>query len=259
MVLVVVVATAGMCAPERDRPVPTPDELGAEALPATATVGGLDAVYVSEATSENAGGEPCFSLVRLAAAGEVRWFGGCSRQEPQRLAERDGTWEDDDVDVGDYAVDGERIWLRLVTWDWLTGENYAVRYEGVRCGDRLHLRDVASRSRTNLLAFGLLDPGGPPGPDCEQPTYRVEQAADRTVAGDGRTSSITMLTDPGATCSLAYEGPDGRRWPETGTSDVTADADGRCVLEFPVGVATGTALVSVTIGLLTHEHELDLV
>jgi hypothetical protein len=255
-----VVATGGACSPSRDGPLPSPDELGAAPFGPGASVGGVDATYVISEDESAERDSPCYGLLRLTADGEARMALGCSGRGPESAADQTSTWDADEVDVGDYAIEGDRWSLRMVGWDSLTTEDYLYTLDGVGCGDRLILRNPEFRNARGLREYRLLV-GAPPvqAEPCDLPRFEIEKMPWRTVAGSGVLVEIRVLTEPAAVCSLSYARPDGRRWPEAGTFDVVADREGRCVLRWPVGELAGLATAWVTVGPITHELEFELI
>lgn len=258
-VVAVVVATAGMCAPNRVETLPSPDELGAPALPEGWQPGGVDAVYATVRASSSGSRSDCYDLIRLHPDGEARRARRCSDRGPEPLAERNSTWDADETDVGDYAHQDGRLVLRLASWDPLTEAVSLHQLEAVACARAMAVREPAVRQPAGIARYELVT-GTPVGdePGCDLPPFGFESLPLRVFAGPDRRAEVVIRTEPGVACSLRVSRPGGAPWPTAGDAQVEATADGRCVLSWPVGTITGTATLTITVGSATHDIDVEV-
>jgi hypothetical protein len=109
---VVFMNTSGACQQEHAGELPTPAELGAQPFPAGAVTTGLDSTY-ARLTREEQDGTQCFSLIRLTTQGDAQLGQGCSTDGVEGVLADERIWSSRDY-LGDYALLGGRVWLRIV-------------------------------------------------------------------------------------------------------------------------------------------------
>ena len=94
------------------------------------------------------------------------------------------------------------------------------------------------------------------GDACKLPGFRFERRIYTTLVG--KEAEYIIRTDAGQVCSLVYLAPDGRVWPQEGSAVITAGSDGLCTWRWPVGDQAGVGLVTVTIGGIRQELEIQV-
>ena len=125
----VLVSSAGACQRGRPGPVPSPRELGADALPEGSTQRGLDVVYTGRTRPD------CTELIALTPDGTAHHRSVCGGDDPSSLVEELQLWADDTS--GDYAHRGDRLWVRTVAWDAITEELLVSKWEFETCATGL--------------------------------------------------------------------------------------------------------------------------
>lgn len=167
VVAAVLVTGAGACNPSHDGPLPSPDEAGAEPLPDGAVTEGLDAVYAQLSDTEG-DGTRCYHLYRLQPDGEARYANACSKDGPYAAASARGAWSTDPdyAYVGDYGYLDGRIWIRLVSWDFIPGDYALSRLERRYCDTELPRIEPPPPNRTEHPLVLVAGSGPPDAEPC---------------------------------------------------------------------------------------------
>lgn len=156
------VTAAGACNPSHDGPLPSPDEAGAPPLPDGVVTGGLDAIYAQLSASEQ-DGTRCYHLYRLLPEGEARYANACSEDGPYAAASNARTWttDPDYAHVGDYGYLDGRLWIRLVSWDFITADYDVSMVERLYCATELRSPQPPPANRV-VHPLELVAGAGPP-------------------------------------------------------------------------------------------------
>jgi hypothetical protein len=207
------VLSAGACNDYDRVPIPPPEEVGAEPFPDGVSIGGLDVTFGPvrpDGVETNCGG-----FYRFEPDGTVAQSGGGCPEEGEsfeRFLQR--LFDQPTARRGDYAVLGQHVWMRLVERDLLAQEMLLELVEAEVCGDQMMLRPPgepfgawAQQVRSDYeLVLG--DPPATAEP-CDVPRFSFDRR--NVLYSQVRNASFTVVTDPGRTCAIEYESPDGQR------------------------------------------------
>lgn len=259
----VLVLSAGACNDFDSVPISPPDELGAAPFPEGATIGGLDATFgrIAEPTDEPGEDDGCGSFVWFRPDGTMGWTGSdCPRDDESFDEFVERTADAPTASRGDYAVIGQRVWMRLVYRQFPQNEMVLYSMEAEVCGDRMTTYvpgSVISRSSGLPVSRNLgVRSGTPPATadPCDVASFTLTERPYPYIGAED--AQISVSTEPGRQCSLSYVGPDGVRFPAEGTVDVIADGQGDCVLVFSSGSEAGDAIATVTVGPFARDLEI---
>jgi hypothetical protein len=263
------------CSLSFTRPVvpPLPTQLALTGFPASSQAGGLEGIFISSASIPGAGEERCYKLVRFYQDGLFIYSDlACLADGGDRDDLRDEVdeWfnrDNDRVSRGDYALLDGRLWLRVVVHDAVHETTYLRSFQGEACGGEMVLQEPAVRGYAgipsdltqpvqeySLMVRKLSDQAGEDA--CRLPGFRFVRRIYTALAGNEAVYSIR--TGEGQACALVYLAPDGSIWPQEGRAEITSGSDGLCTWRWPVGDQAGMGLVTVTIGGIRQDFEIQI-
>lgn len=253
-------------------PLPLPTELATTTLPAGAQPGGLEATYVSVVSADGAGDERCYNLYQFYPDGLVLYasnvcFSPAPVEETWAEINRWFYRENREIPSGDYYLENNRLWIRVVSYDPIHETAYLRSFQGEYCGDRMVLQEpsvgyyagVPSELTEPVVEYVQMQIGEvehTPSPGCHVAGYRVLFRPSVVLAGGG--ARYQIQTDPGETCSLQYTDPDGNINMVEGTGIILADVEGICEWIWEVGAVEGYGMVRVTIDEIIQDYQLEI-
>lgn len=261
-------------------PLPQPTELATTPPPPGSQPGGLEGIFRSLVSIDGEADSRCYKLFRFYPDGLALYAGlACFDRSPagrngpdlERWFERGNR----QLARGDYFLLGERIWVRIVTYDAVHETVYLRSFQGEICEDEMVLQEPAQRyytgvpseltqpvleyvrlSATAQLPAASAAPQGPSPTSCHVAGFRILWRPSVTISG-GQVE-YRILTDPGETCTLRYTTPDGRLSQAPGTGAIAADAQGVCRWVWEVGDLKGRATVTVSIDEISQDFWIEL-
>ncbi len=258
-----------------DRPstkLPSPDELSTTPLPAESQPGNFDATFISAASAPGEQNGRCHKLLRFYPDGLVLYSDNACftpAEQAAGLADAASRWfqrENPDVTRGDYALSGQRLWLRLVAHDPLHETTALRAFQGEYCEGDMVLQEPAVLTYAGIpsdltqpvQAYTLLAGTAPQtlSPPCHAAGFHFLWRTYITLTG--AEASYRIQTDVGQSCALRYTAPGGEMWPMVETAVVTADSDGVCAWRWPVGGTPGEGIVTITLDEITQDFAIRI-
>ena len=252
-------------------PLPLPTELAAAPLPDGSQPGGLAATFISVNSSAGAQDGRCHKLLRFYSDGLVLYSSSCfSAGAPAASLESEVVrWfkrENPNIARGDYALLGQRLWLRIVSHDPIHETTYLRLFQGEYCDQELVLQEpalltyagVPSDVTQPVLEYALLGGAMPEAAasPCHVAGFRFLWRAYITLAESE--AAYRIQTDVGQPCSLRYTAPDGTVWPAAGPAEITADSEGICAWRWPVGNVPGQGIVTIVIDEINQDFVINI-
>lgn len=259
-------------------PLPQPTELATTPLPPGSRPGGLEGIFRSLASIDGEADSRCYKLFRfypdgLALHAKLACFDRSPTGRDDSELERWFNRGNRQIARGDYFLLGERIWVRIVTYDAVHETVNLRSFQGEICQDEMVLQEPAQKYYTGVpseltqpvleyLRFSVPPPAASAAPQSSRPPscrvagFYILRRPSVTLSG-GQTE-YRILTDPGETCTLRYTTPDGRLSQSPGTGTIVADAQGVCHWLWEVGDLKGRATVTVSIDEISQDFWLEL-
>ena len=253
-------------------PLPLPTELARTPLPAEVRLGGLEAVFVSMVSVDGGGDERCYNLYRFYPDGLMLYasyvcFSAAPVEETWTEINRWFQRENRQIPSGDYYLDNNRLWIRIVSYDPVHETIDLRSFQGEYCKDRMVLQEpsvryysgVPSELTEPVVEYVQIQIGEverTPSPGCHVAGYRVLFRPSVVLAGGG--ARYQIQTDPGEMCSLQFTDPDGIISKAEGTGTITADANGVCTWIWEVGAVEGYGTVRLTIDQIVQDYQIEI-
>jgi hypothetical protein len=253
-------------------PLPLPTELARTPLPAEVQLGGLEAVFVSMVSVDGGGDERCYNLYRFYPDGLVLYasyvcFSAAPVEETWTEINRWFQRENRQIPSGDYYLDNNRLWIRIVSYDPVHETIDLRSFQGEYCNDRMVLQEpsvgyyagVPSELTEPVVEYVQMQIGEVeriPSPICHVAGYRVLFRPSVVLAGGG--ARYQIQTDPEEMCRLQFTDPDGIISKAEGTGTITADANGVCTWIWEVGAVEGYGTVRLTIDQIVQDYQIEI-
>lgn len=250
-------------------PLPLPTELATTPLPDAGQLGGLEATYISVVSEDGAEDTRCYNLYRFYPDGLVLFaVNNCFSPVDEIWAEINAWFHRDNRDVsrGDYYLDDQRLWIRVVTYDSIHETTSLRSFQGEYCDGKMVLQEpgvatyagVPSDLTEPVLAYAQLPTSGTeyPPAGCHVASYKVLFRPSVVLAGGG--ARYQIQTDPGEPCSLQYIDPNGTISMVEGTGTIQADVEGICEWIWEVGEAEGYGKVRVIIDEIVQDYRIEI-
>lgn len=253
-------------------PLPLPAELATTPLPSQAQLGGLEAAFISAVSVDGAGDERCYNLYRFYPDGVALYasntcFSAASVEEAWTEINRWFQRENRQLPSGDYYLDNNRLWVRIVSYDPIHETINLRSFQGEHCNDRMVLQEPSVRSYAGapskltepVVEYVQIRTGEgerTPSPTCHVAGFRVLFRPSVVLAGGE--ARYQIQTDPGEVCVLDYSDPNGMFSQAQGTGTIIADADGVCTWIWEVGAEQGHGTVRVTIDEIIQDYQIEL-
>lgn len=268
------------------RTPPQPTELATTPLPEGAQPGGLEAAFVSLASISGGQGERCYTLYRFYPDGLALYAAmACSEETPSRSSWADvEAWfrrEDPDIPRGDYYRQGQRIWIRIVSYDSIYEIHELRSFQGEICPGEMVLQEPTVRTYSGVPSdltqpvqeYMRIDklipdqekpgstteansPGGASDEACRVARFQILYRP--SVALAGGQIEYRIQSDPGESCTLRYTLPDGTPSQASGTGAIRADRRGICSWIWEAGDQVGQAIVTVRIGGIEQDFRIEI-
>lgn len=204
-------------------------------------------------------GKPCYAAFRFYADGLIISGNHCPESKNDAPnGEKITQWlrrENIGVQRGDYFVQGDLLWLRVVDYDSVHKTPVLRAYRGEACGGKMVLQPWSSEPATMGMAVAeysqVWGEGTPPTTNARCHVAGFKFVWQTGIGLTGHEGKYTIQTDPGETCTLTYTTPDGISGSE-GTGTITADEQGICEWLWPLGNVAGNGVVTVTIDSISQ-------
>jgi hypothetical protein len=253
-------------------PLPLPTELATMPLPSQAQLGELEAAFVSVVSSDGAGDERCYNLYRFYPDGLALYasnvcFSATPVEETWSETSRWFQRENRQIPSGDYYLDNNRLWIRIVSYDSIHETINLRLFQGEYCNNKMVLQEPSVRSYAGAPSE-LTEPvleyvqmrtseiERTPSPTCHVAGFRVLFRPSVVVAGGE--ARYQIQTSPGETCNLQYIAPDGSLSQAKGTGTITAGRDGVCTWIWELGTEDGLGTVRVTIDEIVQDYRIEI-
>jgi hypothetical protein len=253
-------------------PLPLPTELATMPLPSQAQLGELEAAFVSVVSSDGAGDERCYNLYRFYPDGLALYtsnvcFSATPVEETWSETSRWFQRENRQIPSGDYYLDNNRLWIRIVSYDSIHETINLRLFQGEYCNNRMVLQEPSVRSYAGApseltepvleyVQMRTSEVERTSSPTCHVAGFRVLFRPSVVVAGGG--ARYQIQTDPGEACVLDYTDPRGTLSRARGTGVITADANGVCSWIWEVGSEQGYGTVRVSIDEIVQEYAIEI-
>lgn len=257
---------------QRSAPLPLPTELAAAPFSEGSQMGNWDATFISVSSAAGAQNGRCHKLLRFYPDGLLLYSNfACfpAGADAASQAANVAGWftrENASMARGDYALEGQRLWLRVVVRDAIHETTYLRNLQGEYCERQMTLQEPGILTYTGVPSpltepvqeYVLLAGSAPEtlASPCRVDGFRFLRRSYITLAGGEAIYDIQ--TAVGERCSLRYTGPDGARWPIDGPAVIQADEYGVCAWRWPVGDVRGQGVVTVEIGAINQDFAIQL-
>lgn len=283
LVLLMPTACSGLGILRSPTPLPLPTELAAAPLPKGSQPGGLDGVFRSLVSVDGEKGDRCYKLFRFYPDGLALFANfACFRRLPDAGAWADlDRWfnrENRDLARGDYSLLDQRIWVRIVTYNHIYETTSLRSFQGEVCLGQMVLQEPTQKTYTGIpspLTQPVLEyfslgrvvqaphpsgssqlPENAGSESCHVAAFQIIKRPYIVISG-GQVEYV-IQTDPGESCTLQYTDPSGAPGQAQGTGAVTANQQGICRWLWQVGDQEGLATVTVSIGGITQDFQIEV-
>lgn len=263
-------------------PLPLPTELAAAPLPPGSQTVGLEGVFRSLASIDGEKDERCYKLIRFYPDGLALYTDlACFERLPDAgdWTELDRWFNRENLSLarGDYSLLDQKIWVRIVTYNTIYETTSLRSFQGRACLDEMVLQEPTQKTYTGIpspltqpvleyVRLGMTAPAPPPSGStpllenaglepCQVAGFQIVRRPSVVLAGGQ--AEYEIQTDPGESCALFYTGPNGIPSQAQGTGAITADPQGICRWLWEVGDLEGVATVTVSIGEITQDFQIE--
>ncbi len=127
-------------------PLPLPQELATATPPEGSSLGGLEGVFISAVSIDGSADERCYKLYRFYPDGVVLYanlacFEAAPITEIWSDLERWFQRENPKAFRGDYYLQDGRIWIRVVSYDYVYETVFLRSFQGEHCNDKMVLQE----------------------------------------------------------------------------------------------------------------------
>lgn len=253
-------------------PLPLPQELATTPPPEGSRLGGLEGVFISVVSIDGYKDERCYKLYRFYPDGVVLYaYLACFEAAPiTKIWSALDRWfrrENPDAFRGDYYIQNHRIFIRVVTYDYVHETVHLRSFQGKYCNDEMVIQEPAVRGYSGVpsnltqpvleyIRLGVNPAENPQPEGCRVAGFQLLRRPSVVIAGGQ--AGYRIRTDAGETCTLQYIPPDGKPSQAPGTGSITADSEGLCAWNWEVGTAEGIGTVTVTIDEISQEFSIEV-
>lgn len=267
-------------------PLPLPTELAKVSLPTGSQPGGLEAVFVSLVSADGGQDHQCHKLYRFYPDG-LALYANFACSDAASVAEswpEIDSWfrrENRDIARGDYYTLGDRLWIRIVTYDPVSETTRLRSFQGEYCNDEMVLQEPAERYYTGVpaeltqpvleyvrlemtsqrhgtpaLTGKTLTPESRNGAACHVAGFEIIKRPSIVLAGGQ--AEYQIQTDAGESCALQYVDPGGALSQASGAGTITADSRGICRWVWELGDQKGNGTVTVRIDEIIQDFNIEV-